>query len=1277
MKKIFIGLSAVALACSSAFAGKTAEEIRIYLNPGHGSWGPNNRPMQTIDRGAYTGVDVDTTGFFESNTNLWKMYSVLDHLVEAGVPFDRNKNQTNENPARVGAALDLSQNIVMSHVKVGPYPYVSKDTDDQNNEYNRTLSEIAEEVDANNFDLFLSVHSNAATEGGTTNFPIFLFRGNDDETYSVPGTKDFAKKVWPQLYTNELHDFTSYSATNPNVRGDINFYGKESTSRPQYHGYLGVLKHGVMGFLAEGYFHTYQPARQKYMNNDMCRLEGQLYARGIIDYMGWKKETTGDIYGFVRDLHEKFSHTLYNALAKSDDQYKPINGAVVKLFKDGTEVASYTTDNEYNGIFAFTDLEPGTYTLSYSAEGYKPAFDEYLTPVTVTANTTSYVKTFLESESYVAPTITYVNYPDELEGNLAYNLADEYNMTAEAEKTTLAAKVEGKTIRRQIVRAGKLYVLALDANNEPFVYIENLTTGEVTEVSTTGTVLGNNRTIKLSDIALTAEGVLVGSSYGKNQYSEGQVDAGDVRGSVAIYKWEKDATTGLPTGNAAVWFESQNSGNFYRAWTGQTIAYSGTLDDGAVMITAETTGTAKSLRFVEFAISDASLVSTTFINKDVSASSNYTATKLGTDYQLVVSPNATNQYIVDGSATTPLEWQTAAQNVDAPLLGTMPTELMANNENGVSCFKYAGRSLMVTPMMTDGKATGVKLFDITDGFANAKLIATNGTTVDAVDNTFVSAAGEVVVTRDDTDAITAADINLYLVRDTKVTKFTTAGTEQPKVRGQFAYNVRKEIAELQTTFYYTLADKAESAKLVIRDKDGNVVKEEAGSAAEGENSIVINNMDIADSTAPYSWYIDVENTIPTAMKVFSDTEVGYAKGVVVDTKPGSPNFGTVYVSNPVAGTKVKGLWKYDQQYNATNLFSGETFTSTNKSSPFRLGMLNDGSVLAADWSDALAGIWVYNPADQSMSQMFQGTKDSKGTYTNNGVAIGGGTTCASITGIGADTKLLTFCEDYPTGNAGQTLVMYNIGDNRTIATAPDATFPKASAKLNLNTNVEVRARENGFWASQSRNAGNNMAGVPSLIYCDYNDNIIFNSGSDLAELNGSNGAGFAVTEDNKYLAITNGDANIEVYALAWDNNVPSFSKLYTLTVGKGAISEMAFDAARNLYVAAQTEFSVWALPGITGKASTFGDTFIFDPESGVEATVADSKLVVYPNPANDVVNVKNGAAIESIALYSMSGAQVNAQPVVEGNNATLNVSGLASGVYMLKVNDQAVRLIKK
>ena len=106
------------------------------------------------------------------------------------MPFDKTKNQTNENPNRIGAALDLTQNIVMSHVKCGPYSYSNeKDVtlgyipDDKKNDFNREISEIAAEVEANNFDMFISVHSNADTEGSTTNYLYFAydddFTGND------------------------------------------------------------------------------------------------------------------------------------------------------------------------------------------------------------------------------------------------------------------------------------------------------------------------------------------------------------------------------------------------------------------------------------------------------------------------------------------------------------------------------------------------------------------------------------------------------------------------------------------------------------------------------------------------------------------------------------------------------------------------------------------------------------------------------------------------------------------------------------------------------------------------------------------------------------------------------------------------------------------------------------------------------------------------------------------------------------------------------------------
>ena len=46
---------------------------RIYLNPGHGGWGSNDRPMPTISQPNLPETGrPDTCGFYESNTNLWK-----------------------------------------------------------------------------------------------------------------------------------------------------------------------------------------------------------------------------------------------------------------------------------------------------------------------------------------------------------------------------------------------------------------------------------------------------------------------------------------------------------------------------------------------------------------------------------------------------------------------------------------------------------------------------------------------------------------------------------------------------------------------------------------------------------------------------------------------------------------------------------------------------------------------------------------------------------------------------------------------------------------------------------------------------------------------------------------------------------------------------------------------------------------------------------------------------------------------------------------------------
>ena len=422
LKKLLLATSVALLSLSASAANP--EDVRIYINPGHGSYTGSDRPMSTIKHGNQTSTNVgtDTAGFFESNTNLQKGFGLLEKLIEYGVPFDRTKNQTNSNAARVGAALDLSQNIVMSHVKCGG--------SNTNGEYNRNLTDIAAEANSNNFDYFISIHSNATT--GDHNVPthlnhcLYLYRGYDGKTYSSSQSAsiEMATKSWPHAMSNKHMNYNWLS--NPNqprnnesysnnkmcyypsgkdadgnpywIKGDLTFqYGLKSGG--SYIGFYGVLKHNVPGFLVEGYDHTYQPGLHRALNDDVARHEGEMYARGINDYFGFgKTDSYGKIYGIVRDHSVVMDHPFYqvtrsntvdaNTSINQTDNKKPINHVTVELYNSsGVLVDSYLTDDEWNGAYMFKKVAPGSYTIKHSRVGY----GDVTQTVTVTANKTNYL----------------------------------------------------------------------------------------------------------------------------------------------------------------------------------------------------------------------------------------------------------------------------------------------------------------------------------------------------------------------------------------------------------------------------------------------------------------------------------------------------------------------------------------------------------------------------------------------------------------------------------------------------------------------------------------------------------------------------------------------------------------------------------------------------------------------------------------------------------------------------------------------------------------------
>ena len=752
MKKILL-LAAAAIIAAGAMTAQTPDQVRIYLNPGHGSWGPNDRPMATIPYPMLPSTGrPDTCGFYESNTNLWKVLRMGETLVKMGV--DPN-------------------NIMYSRVKNGPYPYVADAPDAEI--YNRNLTEISREVDANNMDMFVSVHSNAATEGTTTNYPLYLYRGQDYNQNGYEhneGSYEMCDASWLPHYMDELDPQNYYSRTNKNIRGDWNFYGstyQTTTVKGTFTGYLGVLRHGTPGFLVEGYFHTYQPARHRALNSDYCAQEGIRLARGVCDYFSLNPETTGYIMGTIKDRHTRIINALYTYAAGTDDQWMPLNGAEVRLLKDGVVVDTYQVDNNYNGIFVFENLEPGTYTLDASCDGYEDLFDTYKTPIQVNANQTAYAKIYLEKGGYLPPETFYKNYPDPEQPD-GLEMPEAFQFT---DQQAAALQMEG-TVKRAIVRGDSTFVLTNVGTTEAHVYIvDNATQQVVGQVNTTGLHVETDNLgfySPLSDIAFTSDGKLVGVNGVRNQSQDRFVDDGYKRGMLYIYKWnELNQAPGE-------WMSTDNSASLYRGEMGQSLVVAGSSNNCTIAITAQH-NTNGNVRLLVMKYYDGGVRETYYTERSNSATHPFSKSLAGEDYRLTLSAtddthlgsnglivNA-NNFVWDGSLINPHEITLAANSANSTDIGDIDASQADAAANGISFFRYLNRAMMVVPTIDGTSVTGLKVLDVTEGFGTAAEVTTIGATLAQAQN----AEGLSVSTG---AKVNGADLDLYLVVGDQFTRFT-------------------------------------------------------------------------------------------------------------------------------------------------------------------------------------------------------------------------------------------------------------------------------------------------------------------------------------------------------------------------------------------------------------------------------------------------------------------------------------------------------------------------
>ena len=1247
MKKILLLLTMVCGAIGMAHA-VTADDVRIYINPGHGGWGPNDRPMATISYPMLSSTGrPDTCGFYESNTNLWKAFEMKDALQRMGVK---------------------AENITLSRTANGPFPY------DGNTygAYSKLLSVIAAEAEEGGYDMFVSIHSNALTEGTTTNYPLYLYRGTNDSE-AVSGSKAMCQVSWPRHWMNTLDPTSgSWSQTNMVIRGDVTFYGSgsnstNSASGQTYYGYLGVLKHGVPGFLVEGYFHTYQPARHRALNQDYCRQEGLRLARGAADYFGISGENKGYIMGSVKDAVNSLENSLYNYASGTVDAYAPINGAIVDLYKGGTLIDTYTTDDNYNGIFVFKNLTPGDdYTIRVTAEGYDDLTirDAY----TVIANETTHAVLYMEGGEPVNQ--------DPVKGIFAYDLNrtsdnnGNYVFTFKCNSNAIDAcivftdSVSGEEVGRinlnDIVEGdnaitlapeelpgedGQVLSWAVNVTGEAITSIERVNSVNATYTRATVAIDRNPESAHFGTIYVgervgkdnASNGLYVcdvdGKPFNSSPYRGGQALSNcfrisvDGEGKVYIPDWA-DASSGIYIadpdnlgGAFTPFFDGTRASNGLISNNGVGIgsSVSGLWVDGTGADTklfacledlAGPSGNKNGIGVYNIGQSDGSIVNTW--NQ---APSNYLdigALEASTNGNIITDPNGRGVWVAQnrskGQNTAGVP-SLVFTDYDSNVLFNSGIDLTSLNGSAIAGFAVNKEGNLL--VINDGDGV-LQFYDITWN-GNTPSLTSTGTTFVADAQTSANAIHQMAFDWGGNLVCAGGNIGIYSMPTTDNQSTTPARTalsvvkkeipvDTSFVKGIFAYDLNStEASDGGYSFTFNANSDAREAYIIFTD---NTTGEEVGRVAlenvvEGENTVTLTKDQLpGEGGQVMNWAVNVKGDAITRIVRLNDRYANYTRAAVaIDRSPESAHFGTIYVGERVGKNNAgNGIYACDingQPRNTTVYNGGRTWAND-----MRLAVDGEGKIYIPEWGDDYSGIYVADPDNLggTYSQFFIGSRDADGLITNNGMSVGGSVPGVWIQGTGADTKLYAFLEDViaPSGK-GNNVGIYNIGqtDGSLLTTwdeAPNKLLDVGSLMINGNGNIIADAGGRGTWVMQYRSKGQNIASVPSLIFVDNSGNVVYNSGRDLSSLNGSLMSGFAINNSNDMMVINDGDGVLQFYDISWNGSTPVLTSNGTSFVADArssvnAIYQMAFDWGGNL-VCAGGNIGIYSMPTNDNQSTT-------------------------------------------------------------------------------------------
>ncbi len=1196
MKKHYFVLCLIFLFSTVAVSAADLSNIKVCIDPGHGSYGPNDRPMATIPYPmlSSTGRPEIGVGFYESNTNLWKAEKLDEMLRAAGAT------------------------VYMTHTVCGG-------TEEENPPYNPSLSARAAMAQSNNVDYFISIHSNASKEETDNEYLVNYLALYTSSWSSLTTTQknkntDLARKAWPFAFEamgEGLEIKSHYTYDNTNL---ITFN-------------YAVLRHSRPAMLVEGWFHTYQPARHRALNKDFCRQEGVRYYRAIADYFkvtGSEVDSKGYIMGVVKSQDQKMtrsknlSKTSWFYRTGTHDQYVPLNGATVELLdadgesvtRDGNPV-TYTVDNNYNGVFVFEDLEPGTYQVRATCANHKAL----TRTVTVEANKTQYPIMLLAEGTDITP---------------LSSLGVEWNWNA----ALTSSPIKG-IIRRTLQYEDNIIVLTHDENRTPHIYAINqrkitatdpanaTITGAITELSTDGIDLlpdANNKGdyLTISDIALTDDGKLVACNFMRSQYDVAHVDAGFKRGTIRFYKWE--ALTAKPSLWVSRTGGGYQSGNFYRADVGYTLAVSGSSDNCVLTVTAVEAGQG-ALRYVHITVADNKITNGIYTKSGLTDPASFLDVDHATnptDYRLGTSPLGPQRWVIDGTTITASEFLQASNAETNTINGAISPDFFGtkNIETNFAC--YQGHHLATAPYYTDGNLSAVRVLDITNGFSAATKVTLQNKGAEGNPELVLSTpfAEDEVKYASATSQVDGTDVHVYLFveykdadnkRQLRLTKYSTKTAAENALasnyaeKGIYASQLTREDVNGDNKEYrlsFMVNDTPDKTTIHYYKNGIPVYSQEVTGVVAGELKTVnidtetLLELEDADGDPIFAigdvieWAVEVTNNKKVTRWVNTplDKTIGTTDSKnyhTVEIYPSSPTFGRIYVAHKESnGSANNGVIVYNRKYERhnENVYKGGETTWYR---PRRMAIDSKGTMYLPELRDVHSGVFLAKAKQVSgtYTQFFAGTRNGDGVFTNN---AGGSTTSAHIYGEGKNTKLLVFNEDYAAGTLNyNTVLLYNIGtSNGNILTqwsnAPTRVYDVGLSKYDIEDDGAINLVEGNVWGTShgffvcAALGGDNSASYPTLQFYDYDGNRLYTSAGN-TDIRRSLGAAFAVSADEDVLVLDH-QRTFLVYTIDWEANTPTLTLRETYTHGDGTMYQMNFDYAGNLIASGEQGLFMYAFP---------------------------------------------------------------------------------------------------